>query len=334
MKGTRAASIPAVHALHLVRLLEEDFAVSAAAVLEPLRLDAEALAEPGRRLSVGELERLVVRAHALCGDPALAVRFGMRMQISAHGYLGFAAMTAATIGDALRLAVRFAPTLTDALQLSLVEGEHQAALCVTEQAELGEAREGIVIALLVGIWRIGLMLTDGPLPGAAELAMPRPGWWVESILGDGEIRFDAPAHRLVFDRALLHRPIRLADPMAARLARQQCEQQLAMLGTAHDVVGQARNLLLDPRGGIASLPSIARALHLSTRTLKRRLAEAGCSYRSLVDDVRRERALVLLAEPGLDLTTIAMRLGYSDATNFSRAFRRWTGAPPSRYRRG
>lgn len=330
----RAASIPAAHALHLAQLLEEDFGVPRATLLGPLQLDPEALAEPGRRLPVRDMERLVVRAHELSGDPALAVRFGLRMRISVHGYLGFAAMTAATIRDALTLAVRFAPTQTDALRLSLVVEEHHAALCVAEQAELGAARDAIIIGLLVGLWRLGLMLTGGPLAGAAELAMPRPAYWADDLLGDAVVRFDAPAHRLVFDRGLLDRPIRLADPVAARMAREHCEQQLAMLPTAHDVVARARHILLDPEAGIASLPAIARTLHVSTRTLKRRLTDAGSSYRALVDDARRQRALVLLAQPELDLTAIALRLGYSDATNFSRAFRRWTGAAPSKYRRG
>jgi AraC-like DNA-binding protein len=336
MMEARAASIPAAHALYLVQLLEEDFGVSRATLLGPLQLDPEALAEPGRRLSLRDMERLVVRAHELSGDPALAVRFGLRMRISVHGYLGFAAMTAATIGDALALAVRFAPTQTDALRLDLVVEEHHAALCVAELAELAElgaARDAIIIGLLVGIWCLGLMLTGGPLPGAAELAMPRPAYWVDDLLGDGVVRFDAPAHRLVFDCGLLDRPIRLADPVAARMAREHCEQQLAMLPTAHDVVARARHLLVDPDGGIASLPTLARALHVSTRTLKRRLTDAGSSYRALVDDARRQRALVLLAQPELDLTAIALRLGYGDATNFSRAFRRWTGAAPSKYRR-
>jgi AraC-like DNA-binding protein len=335
MRAARAASIPAAHALHLVQLLEEDFGVSRATLLGPLQLDPEVLAEPGRRLSLRDMERLVVRAHELSGDPALAVRFGLRMRISVHGYLGFAAMTAATIRDALALAVRFAPTQTDALRLDLVVEEDHAALCVAELTELGAARDAIIIGLLVGIWHIGLMLTGGPLPGAAELAMPRPAYWgTDGLRVDAAVRFDAPAHRLVFDRELLDRPIRLADPVAARMAREHCEQQLAMLPTAHDVVARARHLLMDPDGGIASLPAIARTLHVSTRTLKRRLADAGSSYRELLDDARRQRALVLLAQPELDLTAIALRLGYSDATNFSRAFRRWTGAAPSKYRRG
>ena len=71
-----------------------------ATLLGPLQVDPEALAEPGRRLSLRDMERLVVRAHELGGDPALAVRFGLRMRISVHGYLGFATMTAATVRDA------------------------------------------------------------------------------------------------------------------------------------------------------------------------------------------------------------------------------------------
>jgi AraC-like DNA-binding protein len=73
----------------------------------------------------------------------------------------------------------------------------------------------------------------------------------------------------------------------------------------------------------------ARRLHLSVRSLHRRLAEAGLSYQQLVDEARRERAAELLVEPQRKLGDIAAALGYRDPANFSRAFRRWYGVPPS-----
>jgi AraC-like DNA-binding protein len=81
-----------------------------------------------------------------------------------------------------------------------------------------------------------------------------------------------------------------------------------------------------------AIERIAQRCGVAERTLRRRLAEAGTSYRELVDDIRRDRALLLL-DHGLSITELAQQLGFSDATAFARAFRRWTGETPEAYRR-
>jgi AraC-like DNA-binding protein len=327
------ASIPAAHAVHLAQLLEQDQGVASATLLGPLGMSLDELMVPGARLVVPDLERLVMRAVALSGDPALGVRMGLGMQVAAHGYLGFAAMTAPTIGEALQLAVRFAPTHTDALRLDLHVAEGEAALIITELVDLGAARETVVTALMIGLARIGAHLTGRPLPGTAELGFDRPSHIKDPELLGASLRFGCPAHRLLFDAALLDEPVVLADPVAARLAREQCENQLALLSPAVSVAARARELLARHPDPLPSAAQLARRLAISMRTLARRLGDAGTSYRELVDQTRRQRALLLLARPSLDVSEVARRLGYSDTANFSRAFRRWTGMPPGKYRR-
>jgi len=82
------------------------------------------------------------------------------------------------------------------------------------------------------------------------------------------------------------------------------------------------------------LPAIAKELRLSTRTLKRKLADRGTTFSAIVDDVRRQRALLLLDDRALSIGEIAARLGYTELANFTRAFRRWTGTTPAAHRRG
>ena len=77
---------------------------------------------------------------------------------------------------------------------------------------------------------------------------------------------------------------------------------------------------------------IASKLDTSRRSLQRSLDAEGCSYSMLLDDLLKDRALTLLASTDQDVTDIALQLGYSDGPHFSRAFRRWTGTAPSRYR--
>ncbi|MGH8431853.1 MAG: helix-turn-helix domain-containing protein [Solimonas sp.] len=86
-------------------------------------------------------------------------------------------------------------------------------------------------------------------------------------------------------------------------------------------------------GRFPSLEDVAQQMCVSARTLKRRLRKRGLSYRRLLADTRLSRGAELLAQPGLSLEVVAGRLGYSSGANFSRAFRRWAGVSPGRYRK-
>ncbi len=326
-------TIPAVHALHLCELVTR-WQISAPELLAPLKLTAQALAEPGARLSLAQLERLCERAILLTGEPGLGFYMGLQMRISTHGYLGFAAMTAETLREAIALAIRFAPTRTTALSLRLHVEADTASLIVDEQAQLGRSRELLIYALLIGLWQIACAITGRELSGFLEVRFPQPDYFVRfAQLARGMIRFDRPLHGLTFDAALLDLPLVMADKVAQQLAQQHCEKELDALSFSANLAARAGELLPLDAGGFRSAADLAKKLHLSLRTLKRRLAAEGTSYFAILDDLRQKRALLLLREGNLSAEQVAAQLGYSDAANFTRAFRRWTGTTPRRFRR-
>jgi AraC-like DNA-binding protein len=133
---------------------------------------------------------------------------------------------------------------------------------------------------------------------------------------------------LTFDAALLDLPLLQSDPAALRLAREQCERELEELQRRGGLVARVDSLLLRREGGYRTLAELAEQLHLSARTLKRKLKEQGTSYSDLLEQARRSEATRLLASDS-SIEQIAAWLGYSDAANFTRAFRRWTGRTPA-----
>lgn len=337
-KQTGEPGIPAVHALHLADVVER-FGVTRAALFRGL-LDEARLADPDGQLSVSVVQKLVERARELSREPGLGVLFGLQMQISAHGYLGFAAMAAPTMRAALQLASQFTPMRTTALALELVEDAipgatpKQAALVIRELVDFGSARDVVILGLMVGLSQIGNTLTGRTLHGTAEIAMPAPSYAARLWRGQmatHEARFDATENRLLFDATQLDLPLQMADPVAMRLALAQCEAALDALGGA-GTIASVRALLAKKDRGFRTLPEVAKRLSLSPRTLKRRLAEQGLDFRTLLEEERHTRAIQLLATE-LSLEEIAERLGYSDVANFGRAFRRWTGTTPAARRR-
>jgi AraC-like DNA-binding protein len=147
-----------------------------------------------------------------------------------------------------------------------------------------------------------------------------------------EVRFSQAVNRVVLDRKTLDLPIAMADPDALRLARDQCERELDRPGYRRSLVTRVRALLGARDRELPSVERVARELGTSVRTLKRKRAEEGMTYSGLVDEVQVGRAALLLRSE-LTVDEIAARLGYSDAANFTRAFRRWTGKSPRTYRR-
>ena len=324
--------MPGVHALHLVELAAR-WDVTPPQLLTGSGVSEESLSDPSTRLPVPTLERLVDRARVLTGEPGLGFHLGLAMRISAHGHLGFAAMTATTLGDALEIAVRFAPTRSTAISLRLERDADRAFVFIDEHCDFGSARDVIITSLIVGIWQIGNALTGRSLRGGADLAFPEPDYFPRFAgIIPGPVHFDQPCHRLIFDRSILDLPLVLSDPAAQRLAQEQCERELEAIGPRAAAVAGVRERLPREDGGFHPLPRIAKKMNMSVRTLKRKLEADGTTYSELLEEQRRAKAMLLLRRPDLGVEEIAVRLGYSDAANFTRAFRRWTGITPKAFR--
>jgi AraC-like DNA-binding protein len=322
-------SLPAVQVVHLVDLVSR-WNVAPEELLAETGLRLDELSRAGARVTIRDYVPLVQRARALTGEPGLGFHFGLRMRVSSHGYLGFAAMTAATVRDALNLASRFAPTVTTAFALRTHLEGNVGSLVIEERADFGPARDAIVFALMVGIWQIGIALTGRGLEGSAEVAFAEPPYYArfESIFPN--VRFARPANQLLFDAKVLDLPLAMSDPAALQLATDQCERALDALGYDGNLVARVRRSI---EHEVRTIEEVATELGLSARTLKRRLAAQGTAYSDLVDEVRREKALLLLGSSALSIDEVAERLGYSDLANFGRAFRRWTGTTPAAYRK-
>jgi AraC-like DNA-binding protein len=107
---------------------------------------------------------------------------------------------------------------------------------------------------------------------------------------------------------------------------------MARLGLLEDWLDRLQALLVCQQQRYPDLPALAAQLHMSERTLKRKLAERGLSFSSMLEAVMKRDAIELLNDPAISIQDVAMRLGYQDRANFTRAFRRWTGQTPSDYR--
>jgi len=341
-----SADVPAVHPLYL-RLL--------AGVLAAHGVDPDALlAESGVRmsrldddvpLSLHTLRRVVELALRASGSPWLGLELGAAAQPISHGPLGFAAVASGSLRQALEIAVRYVSLRAPILRLTLRHGSRHTQLVFAENADLGPARRFVLEASAVMIERLLQSMSPQSMSmqsmGRArlqghqlDLPWPEPSWsrhYRAFLIAD--CGFNARQMRLRLPNALLDAPCVSADPQTFELARLACEQRLQAGAAQRDLVSRIQRRLFQCEGRYPSADALASQLGLSLRTLYRELAAAQCSYRGLLDAARADQAKRLLREADLAVEQIAERLGYADASNFSRCFRRWTGLTPRDFRR-
>jgi len=332
---TDPSAIPGVYVVRVAEMLAP-WRIEPAQVLSEEGLTVDELLAPTARVPLRLANKLLKRAIALANEPALGLMLGYQMKASHHGYIGFAAITARNVGEALRIVERFAPLRSTAVDIRLTVEGPDAAVSLVFDSELEPLRQVALLAVSFGLLQMGIAATGRALGGRAELAFPKPAYIDRFLpmLGERAVTFGQPANRLVFDAELLEVPLVMADPTSSRMALEQCERELEALGEHARLAGRVRRIVEAAAQGAPSLEEVAEHLGTSPRTLKRHLARAGTSFRAIVDDVLEHKALLLLARRELSIEQVADRLGYSDVANFTRAFRRWTGRTPSVVRQG
>lgn len=269
------------------------------------------------------------------GVPELGHLAGRACRIAEHGVLGFALLACPTLGEALKLWARFAPTLAGGFEIrqAVVAGGIEFTI-----RDLYPLLPGRVFALdrfvaftlglceqLAGLppQAMALYLPARALTRAVAATRHHP---MPALAGDpGQVR-------LIVSAASLAAPVIGAHAAVLGVLVQQCELEQARVRRPGDWAGRVEHLLERRLDLPFPIEAAARALCVSTRTLKRRLQEEGWSYRTLVDEVRKREALRAMGNPSLRLEDIASLVGYTDQANFARAFRRWTGQAPGTYR--
>lgn len=331
---TTLAGIPAVYVLLFADLLR-DLGYDDAALLAELGLVRSSLLAPDARVAMSDAARLAERGLALAGHEGLGFRYAAAMKITLHGPVGLLALSSATIRDAVDAATRFIAIRAPFLEFHWEKSGDHLELSIEPNRDLGRHRAFVMELMTASLAYMIEQLDPSALSDAEiHLTGPEPPYYRRLARSlPVRVRYDEPECVVRGSAALLDRRPYLADPKVAALAREQCEAEMQKLFPPDDSIAAkvARLVAAEPVGA-PSIDAIAKAMHVSSRTLRRRLAEASVSYTDVVDDVMRERATRLLRETELTIADVAFRAGYSDVSNFGRAVRRWTGKTPKAFR--
>ncbi|HYR24337.1 MAG TPA: AraC family transcriptional regulator [Aquabacterium sp.] len=321
-----------------VRLLVEfgqEQGLDVARLLARSRLKEADLDDPAIELDASQELCVVGNLLRACRQPGLGLEVGMRYNFASYGLWGLGLISSATAGDALALALRFIP-LTFAFCRISGDLDGEVYSVTFEAPDVEPAVQRFLVERDVAAASRLMKETLGP-----RFALSRFTIQHHAERGAGSIaelvrmagvhpEFGASRNSLSFDRKLLELRLPQANPVTVAMCERACEELMerrrARLGTGECL---RQYLAAAPIHTAPDLPQAARALGLSDRTLKRRLQDEGVSYRMLLAEVRGRQANQLLEDDTLSLSQIAERMGFSDLSSFSQAYKRWFGVAPS-----
>jgi len=304
-------------------------------LLRRVGIDPVQAAKPETRYSLSQLNRLWRLVESLTQDEAVGLTVARFVRPTSWQALGFAIWASNTLMAGFeRLAGNFR-MFADYGTLKVCEADNQVDISLHKSltVEYWSAAEtdafmGTCMLTARHIFEPGLV------PLQVSLDRPQPGdptpW---ERLFKCPVFFNAAYNTISFSEAVMHQPLLTASPELAAQNDALVADYLARFDRS-DLRGQLESLLLNhlPLGTV-SLVQAAQHLGLSSRTLQRRLADKGSSFQTVVDALRSRQALLWVETGHLPLSEVGYRLGFTNAGNFTRAFKRWYQQSPKQRRR-
>lgn len=293
------------------------------------------LDEPDGRIALPRLYKLWEVADRRWGRPALGLETGAAVPVGAYDVLDYLVLTAPTLGEGIADLARSFPLVTRTVGFRA----HQEGALVVCILEWARAPVGIEVHLrdysLAAVARRARE-ASGVVPVRVELAGPplTTACHYAEVFG-APARLHARRDAVVFTACAWRTPLPRSDVRLHRMLQQHAAfllERSAGLEPDH-LTERVRAELRPPLGStLPSIDAVARRLGLSVRSLQRRLQLEGTSFAALVDEVRAGLARDYLRDRRLGIGEVAHRLGFSEPSAFSRAFRRWTGQSPRAFR--
>jgi AraC-like DNA-binding protein len=276
---------------------------------------------------------LLEMAVKLTGDPTLAIRLGQQVGIASYGAFGFALMSCASLREAVQLLLRYGQVF---FQPRWISYEHEGGLLLRANIAWGNATQRQLVTELIfsQFSTVGSALYRNNVESAeVRLSYSRPSHSASyKTAFPGPVTFDCEHTEVFIPARLLDTPVKTANRSEHVVFHQQCEEMLRGLNSVEKTTAAVRQLLIQSAGDFLDIAQVAESLHVSERTLRRRLEAESTSFRSTFEEIRDLLAREYLAETELTVAEIAHLLDYSETVNFRRAFVRWNGVTPSEYR--
>jgi len=281
-------------------------------------------------ISFRQATTIICRAVRELPSEPLGLHVGSREALISFGMLGFAMLSSQNVREAVATGLEYHLASGSLMDFKTESSPTEIALQLHERFPDPELLPFLceeVFASSIAIIRV--MLGNEVTPLGVELSYsPPPYAAAYQRLFNCPIRFNSHTNRIVFSASLMDRPLATRSTASHAIALATCRRLIEPAATNQDIISSVENLLREKLRQRPSMTDIASWLNITERTLRRHLTEAGQRFSDIRDRVMEQRARILLSNSTMPIANIAEELGFSDARDFRRAFRRWTGLTP------
>ncbi|MEN8720421.1 MAG: AraC family transcriptional regulator ligand-binding domain-containing protein [Oceanococcaceae bacterium] len=330
-------SVPARYYLRLAELLAQD-GVPTARLFAQANIGTRGIYEPDAMLKLAQVESLlniVFDDYGARGD--LALELGRILPASTHSVVGFGMLNSAHVESSLQFVARFFRLVMPTFAMHYARQGRGAiirwrpvvgmsARCLSFHIEaIASAAYREIRELSSDLPRFHVDLSIAEVPHLSRYQEMRGAWWQFGHL-------DWPGIELTFDFDAATYPLEMADTNALRVAEERCKALYNAVATRGSFTEWVVMMLRDAGNGQPSLNDLADVMNISTRSLHRYLEKEGSSFRELAKKVQHQLACERLKDSRHSITEIAISLGFTESSNFSRFFAARQGMSPRAYR--
>jgi AraC-like DNA-binding protein len=319
----------------LATALREDYGIDPEPIYARAGLSFVPPESPQHRYPLTRIRRLWEFSREASGDEAIGLKSGRYAKPTNFYAFGYSWLASSTLLGAMQRFARYMRVVSTAsVQISLSEETDSYALATTfPDPSHAPPREGQDCGMTALLALCDIIADKEIRPLRVDLARPEatnPEAYREALRAP--VRFNADVGTMYFDKDTLREALPLGAPDVAKATDRIAEQYIETLDP-QAVASQVRQLLINLLpSGKAGQEQVARRLNRSASTLQRQLKSEGVSYRDVLESTQRSLAETYLRDRKYSLAQIAYLLGFSEQSNFSRAFKRWTSMSPKRYR--
>lgn len=289
--------------------------------------------EQGTRVPYETVDRVRAEAAADSGDPCFGLRSARFVHPSHLGALGYAFLASNDLRTAFERMHRYIRVLNQTGEFIIKESNStlRITLSVAQDSLDVKTRDDSQLAYAITLCRMNAGPDFNPLAVSFRHDAPEDKQPYQALFRC-PVTFAAEHNSFTIACSDADRQLPSANPILAQMNERVVIQRLARLNEA-DIPNRVRAAIMEqlPSGNVTD-ESVAEELHMTSRTLHRRLKADGMSFRSLLRDVRQELAQQYIQDNSLTLTEITFLLGFSEMSSFSRAFKNWNGVSPSQVR--
>lgn len=323
----------AVYARILIELLEE-FGVAKTDALKDTGIKIEQLEEPKGQITINQQFALYRNAVRLSPKSDIGLTLGMREQIHHHGIYGYAMLSSANFEQALYLFERFNTLAGYPLSVTIVASETSYKIRIHSLILLGSLSRILFDELIAALYSsLGQITSDKFQFESVSLSMAKPDSTsvYESLFGCS-VNFNSDATEILIDKKWGKVPLETSNPQTLELCTEHCERMLRILDTESSFIDEVHQGILQLPTHYRRAERVAELLGISPRHLRRRLSNCNTNFREVLNKVRQELAEDYLLNSTYTIEDIAPLLGFTETTNFRRAFKKWSSVSPSEFR--